>query len=220
MDCSEQYIGGNHETLQYQILSGWIFEGGKGLRLGGGYSSRDIFIHFPSPTLSILRCSPALPVPLSAVCELWGGQMMVYENSFSGRGTMFVLWCWRHENLKLAGISEIKAPKLLKDKALLRFEDGEVFGTDSAAPQLPSLANFKQEPSGTLIETINETHFKTTFNFKNFENHNITNYENWIRNTRIRNECWKCFSVTLNILKGKYANISLKVQIYSALHIA
>ena len=80
--------------------------------------------------------------------------------------------------MKLAGISEIKAAKLLKDKALLRLEDGEVFGTDSAALQLPSLANFKQEPSGTLIETINETHFKTTFNFQNFENHNITNYEN------------------------------------------
>ena len=82
--------------------------------------------------------------------------------------------------MKLAGISEIKAPKLLKDKALLRFEDGdgEVFDTDRAALQLPSLANFKQEPSGTLIETINETHFKTTFNFQNFENHNITNYEN------------------------------------------
>ena len=126
-------------------------------------------IHSPLPSL----------VPLSAVCELWGGQMMVYENSFSSRGTMFVLWCWRHENLKLAGISEIKAAKLLKDKALLRFEDGEVFGTDRAALQLPSLANFKQEPSGTLIETINETHFKTTFNFQNFENHNITNYENW-----------------------------------------
>ena len=125
-------------------------------------------IHSPLPSL----------VPQSAVCELWGGQMMVYENSFSSRGTMFVLWCWRHENLKLAGISEIKAAKLLKDKALLRFEDGEVFDTDRAA--LPSLANFKQEPSGTLIETINETHFKTTFNFQNFENHNITNYENWI----------------------------------------
>ena len=82
--------------------------------------------------------------------------------------------------MKLAGISEIKAAKLLKDKALLRFEDGEVFGTDRAALQLPSgsLAKFKQEPSGTLIETINETHFKTTFNFQNFENHNITNYEN------------------------------------------
>ena len=164
MDCSEQYIGGNHETLQYQILSGWIFEGGKGLRLGGWYSSRDISSIFLLRHYPFSAAPPALPVPLSAVCELWGGQMMVYENSFSSRGTMFVLWCWRHENLKLAGISEIKAAKLLKDKALLRFEDGEVFDTDRAA--LPSLANFKQEPSGTLIETINETHFKTTFNFQ------------------------------------------------------
>ena len=66
--------------------------------------------------------------------------------------------------MKLAGISEIKAAKLLKDKALLRFEDGEVFDTDRAA--LPSLANFKHEPSGTLIETINETHFKLLSTFK------------------------------------------------------